>query len=292
MGVRDRIGAGLLLAALAGGFWVGPTSYGQDLWEDAAEVLTEQEDGFTEAGQGEIETDRDSFTPSTSVVGRRRVLAETSYSFIDNRSGSETHSFPELLTRIGATERIEFRLGWNYELGGGGSVSSSGSPVEEEPFSEEAGGEANLLYGFKAALTAQDRWLPRSALIVQANTPTMGNETATQFTTGYICGWQLQNGWVVDTGLRYGAASELADHFDVWAPSVVLKIPVHERWNTHIEYFGIFTDQREIERGSQYVSPGLHYLITPDLEVGVRVGWGLTNDSAEFFSNVGAGIRF
>jgi hypothetical protein len=29
-----------------------------------------------------------------------------------------------------------------------------------------------------------------------------------------------------------------------------------------------------------YASVGAHYLITPDLEVGIRIGWGLTDDSA------------
>jgi hypothetical protein len=36
----------------------------------------------------------------------------------------------------------------------------------------------------------------------------------------------------------------------------------------------------------------VHYLVTPDLEVGVRVGWGLNDQSARFFSNAGFGWRF
>ena len=32
-------------------------------------------------------------------------------------------------------------------------------------------------------------------------------------------------------------------------------------------------------------SPGVHYLITRDLEIGVRVGWGLNRQSPNFFSN-------
>jgi hypothetical protein len=41
-----------------------------------------------------------------------------------------------------------------------------------------------------------------------------------------------------------------------------------------------------------YVSPGVHYLVTDDLEVGVRLGWGLNDQSARFFANVGFGWRF
>ncbi len=251
---------------------------------EPSEVFGEQED--------EIETDRDSFTPATTLVGRGRVMVESSYSFIDNRIENDSHSFPELLTRIGLKENVELRLGWNYEIGGGEAVSGSGSPGEEEPLGGGKEEEGNLLYGLKVSLTAQDRWLPRSALIVHANTPTAGPDTTTQFTSGYVFGWTLPNEWVLDSAIRYSAASEEGDHFNLWAPSVVLKVPLYEKWKTHIEYFGIFSDQRENERGSQYISPGIHYLVTRDFEVGIRTGWGLNKDSANFFSNIGAGVRF
>ena len=41
-----------------------------------------------------------------------------------------------------------------------------------------------------------------------------------------------------------------------------------------------------------YISPGLHYLVNHDLEVGFRVGWGLNDPSARFFVNAGVGWRF
>lgn len=258
-------------------------SFASRVFQDPAEVFS----GVDEA----IETDRDSFTPTTTLVGRGRTMIESSYSFIDNRSETDSHSFPELLTRFGLTDNVELRLGWNYEIGGGGTVSSSGTPGEDEPIGDGGVEEGNVLYGLKVSLTQQDRWLPQSALIVHATTPTAGPENATQFNTGYVFGWRLPNDWTLDSSVRYSAASEEGDHFNLWAPSVVVKIPMQEKWTTHVEYFGIFTDQREDERNSQYISPGIHYLVTRDIEVGVRVGWGLNHDSAKFFSNVGAGVR-
>lgn len=249
---------------------------------EPGEVFREREE--------EIETDRDSFTPATTVVAPRRVLVESSYSFTDYREGVDSHSFPELLARIGIIENVEFRIGWNYEIAGIDAVNPSGLPgpaVGEEE-------EGTLLYGLKVSLTEQDRWLPQSAFIVQAFTPTAGPDTVTQFTGAYVFGWTLPQKWKLDSSLRYAAATEEAeeDHFNVWSPSVVLKIPVSEKWNAHVEYFGVFTDQRENERAAQYFSPGVHYLITPDIEIGVRLGWGLNRDSANFFSNLGAGVQF
>ena len=72
----------------------------------------------------EIETDRDSFTPATGVVGKNRLVLESAYSFIDNRNVPETHSLPELVARYGISENIELRFGYNYEVGGAGNPVS------------------------------------------------------------------------------------------------------------------------------------------------------------------------
>lgn len=237
-----------------------------------------------------LETDRDSFTPATTTVETGRVLFESSYSFIDNQNAAKTHSFPEVLTRLGLTDRLEFRLGWNYEIGGGGSVSAGGAGGGLESLGSRE--ESQLLYGFKQTLTEQQAWLPQSAWIIQGVTPTSGPETDSDFQLAYVFGWKLLEDWQLDSSVRYVSTKEEGDHFNQWAPSVVLKAPVAERWNVHAEYFGIFTDGRTDDQNGQYFSPGVHYLISPDCEVGVRVGWGLNHDAANFFSNVGLGLRF
>jgi hypothetical protein len=251
-----------------------------------------------EGGEGadEIETDRDSFTPATTIAGRRRFIVESAYSFVDNRGVKETHSFPELLLRYGLTDRVELRLGWNAEIGGAGSEvtgSSGGGDPFEEPGRIER--EYNLAYGMKFRLTDQNRWFPRSIVIVQAFTPTggsAGTSTATALITTYAAGWTFANQWRFDAAMRYGLDSERGDHFNQWAPSAVLRVPLGEKLATHVEYFGIFTSGKERNRTLHYISPGVHYLLTPDFEFGVRVGWGLNDQSARFFTNVGFGWRF
>ncbi len=279
----------LVLALLCANVTVGQEI--GELFDPLDNVLLSLENrGGSERDDDELETDRDSFTPATSTVATGRLLFESSYSFIDNQRTDSTHSFPEILTRTGLTERIELRLGWNYEVGGGGSVSGGGSGgLLEEPGSNT---ESQMLYGFKVALTEQDTWIPKSACIIQGTTPTSGPETASDFQLGYVFGWKIFEDWQLDSSLRYVATKEEDDHFNDWAPSVVLKVPVAERWNVHGEYFGIFNDGRAESRAHQYFSPGIHYLISPDFEVGVRVGWGLNGDAANSFTNVGFGLRF
>lgn len=92
--------------------------------------------------------------------------------------------------------------------------------------------------------------------------------------------------------MRFATDSENGNRFQVWAPSTVLRVPLGERFQVHAEYFGLFSQNRASNFSQNYFSPGMHYLITPNLEVGLRLGWGLSEQSAVFFSNVGIGWRF
>ena len=240
----------------------------------------------------ELETDRDAFTPATGTVRRRVSVLETSYSFIDNRDVKDTHSLPELLVRRGLTDHIELRLGWNYEVGGAGNVVSG----NEGGGDESAGGalerESELLYGLKAQLTEQRGLLPRSALILQGYTPTSGASPATDWVGAYAFGWELPNRMRLDSSMRYGTDHAEHDVANQWMPSVVLRAPLTERWQVHAEYFGIYTDGGATDDCRAFFSTGTHYLIAPNVELGVRIGWGLTHDAPNAFSNLGLGGRF
>lgn len=255
----------------------------------SAVAQTEREAGEPE--ERELETDRDAFTPATSTAGKRLTILESSYSFIDNRSVAETHSFPELLVRYGITERVELRIGWNYEVGGTGDIVS-GNDGGQGPDGAAIERESQMLYGFKATVTEQQGWVPRSAVILQGYTPTSGEAPATDVVAAYAFGWELANRWRLDSSMRYGTEHGPRDAFNQWAPSVVLRVPVTDRWNVHAEYFGIFSDGAERDVSRAFFSPGTHYLLTPNLELGLRVGWGITDDAPKFFSNFGIGWRF
>ncbi len=245
-----------------------------------------------EAGESkEIETDRDSFTPSTSTVERGRWILESAYSFVDNRRVYETHSFPEIVLRHGINEIMELRLGWNYEVGGAGSPISGNLP-SAQPEESKLERESRMLYGTKILVSDQRGMLPQSSFILQGLTPTYGEVNATQMSATYVFGWTLRNSWVLDFATKYGTGSLEEDHFNTWSPSTVIKVPVGERWKVHVEYFGVFTDGRAIETTQHFFSPGAHYLISKNFEIGSRVGWGLNDQSPNSFINVGFGWQY
>lgn len=267
------LGFGFFLA------WTGASVHGQEAREEGTEEP--------------LETDRDSFTPATKTVGSGRWILESAYSFLDNRGVKETHSFPELLVRYGLTERLELRLGWNYEVGGAGN-EVSGVDVGGDDFASQGTlvRESRFLYGFKYQVSEQQGWRPQSAVTLQGFSPTTGRANDSSFLGTYVFGWVLPNRWKLDGSFRYGTASEDHDHFHTWAPSVVLKKGLGSKVNLHAEYFSVFSSGKDQDFALHYFSPGAHYLITPNLEVGVRLGWGLNDQSARFFTNVGFGWRF
>lgn len=234
----------------------------------------------------ELDADRDSFTPTTHTVERGHALAETAYTFIDNRTGPATHSFPELLVRAGVTDRFELRFGFNYEAGSSGNVVTpieTGEGLVEGEFSTEA----SLMYGCKALLTEQDGWLPRSAGIIEAFTPTAGEVWGTEPAATYTAGWELTENRRFDAAIRYVYADSEEGTFDKWMPSAVLRWPLTECFEVHGEWFGIWTRGLEDETVRTFLGPAGHYVIRPGLELGLRVGWGLTRDAANFYSDFG-----
>ncbi len=242
----------------------------------------------------EFETERDSFTQALTLVGKGRFAVEAAHSFIDNKEAKETHSFPELLLRYGLTENFELQFGANYEVGGESSSLFTGEGGFEEI---EEGGEleeeAKIFYGLKTQTSKQNGWLPESAFTITGYTPTSGEETASSLLAGYVAGWEFGEGWEWAAEMRYGKFSNSGDNFNTYAPSTVFKFPLPlERTVGHIEYFGIFSDGRNEEIVRHFITPGVHHLLTPDLEVGVRLFWGLNEQTANFASNFGFGYRF
>src|SRR5215472_236097 len=111
-----------------------PSSAGAGFPRDNAEgeERESEEEERRSPFEDKIETDRDAFTPSTKTTPVNRWIMESSYSFIDNRGAPDTNSFPELLFRYGLVKRLELRLGWNFEAGGGGNVVSGVSGESAE----------------------------------------------------------------------------------------------------------------------------------------------------------------
>lgn len=251
------------------------------------------------AGEADLGTDRDAFTPSTHTIPARSLLMEASSVYIDNRSGLPTNNYPEWLLRIGATERFEWRFGVNYGVGSQGTIVTSVEVGEGTPDGRRLY-ESSLLYGFKLGLSEQDGWLPESCFIMEGTTPMQGDVLGTVPVATGAAGWELPvqfplrgaEPWRLDVAVRYAYSEGLGGWFSRWTPSTVLRMPVTERLEVHTEWFGSYPVGAPGRSGEPFFSPGMHVMVTKNLELGVRVGWGLTSETAPFFSDAGMGWRW
>jgi len=243
------------------------------------------------AESGDLGTDRDAFTPNTHTVAPGTALWEGSHVYIDNQFGKPTNNYPELLVRVGARDWLEWRFGVNYGVGSQGNIVTS-VEVGEGQLLGRSLYESSLLYGLKADLSDQQGLIPESCFIMEASTPTSGDVFGTVPVATGVCGWKLPGGCRFDTALRYAYSETPLGWFGRWSPSVILRVPLTDRCEVHAEYFDTCTQRRFGDTNRAFFSPGMHYLLTERLEVGVRVGWGITPLAAPFFSDAGFGWRW
>jgi len=246
-----------------------------------------------------LEADRDAFTPSAFSVAPGRVLTEISHAYIDNLVGPPTNNYPELLVRIGATERFEWRFGANYGVGSQGTVVTS-VEVGEGEFDGGPHYESNVLYGFKLALAEQVDHVLDACFIMEGTTPTSGDLFGTVPVATVVVGrelgarfpWRGAEPWRLDAAVRYAYSESTIAWFSRWTPSVVLRLPMTDRVELHAEWFGSYTDGLPERTSQPFFSPGFHYQVGRNVEIGWRGGWALNATTAPFFSDAGMAYRW
>jgi len=239
-----------------------------------------------------IETERNSYTFSRQTLAQGQKIAEISYSYIKIGKEAAKHSYPEFIGRYGVTDDFEFRFGYNLESGNDKQAAESEAL---DKFGINSAQQA--FYGFKYQVSEQlpgRRWVPDSDVMINGVTPIASIPSTTQISAGYAFGWELSNEWNLDAAVKWQTDRLAKDHYDVWSPSAVLKIPFgrQKKWFTHIEYFGLYSSGKRKEFCLNLLDSGLHYFLTPNWEIGTIVGFGLTPESQGLFLNFGSGLRF
>jgi hypothetical protein len=164
----------------------------------------------------------------------------------------------------------------------------------------------DLRFGVKYQLTEQCGHRPESAVEFRLSVPSGGSA----FTTG---GWEpgfdyIYSGHVGEKFTLSGSSgangsalgdvsffdleSDPDDEFIVWTQSLAFGARMTDRTTGYIEWFGLYTDQRDDELILSYLNLGVDYLLNPNTVVDIRLGWGLNDDSDDLFAGIGGAIRF
>lgn len=236
-----------------------------------------------------LASDRPDFTEASCTVGAGVLQIEMGYTvFYDDGEGRVVaHSFPETLYRIGVLEDwLELRIGWNY-----GSETTTIAGV-----SDTVSGSQDLYLGVKLGLTPQQGPFPEMALVPQMTVPVGGPFTNDRTLPGvnWLYGWDinefLSTAGSTQINLRIddGSNHDYAEFAQSWTIGYTLT----EKLGAYTEWFMLSPINADTARTEHYLDGGFTYRVTNDLQLDIRAGKGISGASVDFFSGVGAVVRF
>lgn len=242
-----------------------------------------------------IETERHDFTQSAVTVGRGVVQLESGYTYFYKDADQEiehSHTFPEMMLRVGLSEDIEFRLRWNH--------------VWQSIDDEDLSGAEDLRYSLKLQMTQQCGYgcRPTSALELRGTAPTGGSEFSTnqaEFSLDYIYQWRVGDRATVAGSTGFGSNGyadfgllpdePAAEDFKVLSQSAVLGLELTDSNTAYAEWYVIFSSGLADEFVISVFNVGVDHYVTDNFVVDFRAGIGLSDDSDDFFVGVGGGYR-
>lgn len=238
-----------------------------------------------------IVTDRPDFTEASTTVGRGRVQFELGYTFTEDNdrvTRSSSHSYPELLIRIGLCAWFELRIANNVagETLGAGGLSDSNSGLED------------MYLGCKIALTPQCGWLPEMVLMPQMTVPTGHDDfTDDEVLPGlnWLYGWDVTEHISCGGSTQGNRARDDAGHFYTeFAQSFTIGYGLTDRLGAYTEWYALFPDSAAAPdtKPQHYFDGGFTYLVTNDLQLDIRGGVGLNDAADDYFVGSGLAVRF
>lgn len=237
-----------------------------------------------------LASDRPDFTEASSTVGRGVVQLEMGYTlFGDDGDGVRTrsHSFPELLARIGVlADWLELRVAYNH----------ASQRTTFDPVTRTVGGSEDIYLGAKLMLTSQYGIWPEMALMPQMTVPTGHVEfTADKVLPGlnWLYGWDILE-WLSFAGSTQGnlGIDDAGDDFFEFAQSFTFGYTLTEKLGAYTEWFMITPAGATTFRTQHYLDGGFTYKVTNNLQLDIRGGIGLSAASNDFFVGSGLVVRF
>jgi hypothetical protein len=254
-------------------------------------MLTWPKDGSDEATEEPLDSDRPDFTECSSTVGYQRFQIESGYTFTHAIAGDpnhDAHDLPELLLRYGIAERLELRVAWDQGMVFDRDVDRDSSRVITEA------GSSDMEFGFKYAISKQDRWRPRSAVIVSVSAPVGAPSQSSRQVdplVNYLYSWEFNKKLSLNCSTGSLWSAESGDRFPRFFQSASVEYELTEKLHVYNEWFAFFRRDSSDNRPQHYDDVGLTYLVTPNFQLDWRAGFGLNGAADGFFTGCGFAIR-
>lgn len=229
-----------------------------------------------------LDTDRPDFTESTEIVPPGWVQSESGYTF-SRADGYTSHSIGELLLRVPASNRAEFRLGFN-------SYS-----IEHVPGLVRRGFE-DMEVGTKVRLIESEErsFVPNVSILGLTTLPTGHRDIGSsvmQPTVKLAFGWQLSEKLSFDSNANYTYASEDGTRFSQWANSASLGAEITPRLGSFFEWFGTSPASLGAKR-ADYLNAGVGMRFGNSLKLDARIGANTRRGTRDYFAGLGVSRRW
>jgi hypothetical protein len=235
-----------------------------------------------------MEPDRPDFTNGPKLVAPGHLQVETGYTF--TRTGPEkASSLGEILLRYAVDDRWEARLGLNsydwIDTGVPGERRISGF---EDPFVEV---KVRLN---DAEAEHRPHGVPAMGLLLQTTVP-VGSRALTadvwQPTATLALHWDLPAEWSIESNLGYSYDADGGQPFSQTFASLSAGFQLNDKAGGFLEGY-ILSKESADGSATHYVDAGLSYLLSNDLALDVRAGAGLDRPRPNWFTGLGASVRF
>jgi hypothetical protein len=162
--------------------------------------------------------------------------------------------------------------------------------------------------GFKWQLLTEDKdrkWVPTTALITSVFAPTGGSSRlSSQTVEPYV---NLIYAWSLTKKLTFGGSTGYlhqrvqpfvpgaglhTDSFERFHQSLVAFYSVGERSTLFYEWYVLMFTSAADNRPTHFMDGGVLYRLSPNMQLDLRAGFGLSGHPDDFFSGAGYSVRF
>jgi len=244
-----------------------------------------------------ISTDRPDHTESPDAVAQGHFQLETGYTFTyDREKGNRlrSHTAPQALLRIGLRKDLELRLAWEgYGWAHHAASKRTGGDRSATPDGWEQGGH-DFSIGFKHKLWEQDGLLPHFGILWEISTPSGSANVSSgdvDSQVAFLWAYDLTDAVQVAGNVVLAVPTQDGHRFFQTAASLTLGVDLTDRLGAYVEYYGFYPNTHHSDC-AHTLNAGFTYLITNDLQLDIRSGFGLNEEADDLLAGVGLSWRW
>ena len=233
--------------------------------------------------------ERPGLTDRIMALAAGRVQMEGGYVYlVDESAGvrATQHAVPDMLLRVGLTDRLEVRLGWP------GFVSTH---FDQPNAAASSSGTVDPNVGFMYDLISRDGLIPQTAVLASVPITLTGNSFAQeslQPLSQVLYNWYLGERLIAGGATGVALFRESGDNFTQWRQTVSVDYLCTDSVSIFAE-LQLLANHGSADDGWQsLIAGGLSHPLTNRAQLTWRAGLGLNDRAPDFLAGVHFAYRF